>query len=52
MGLWDMIRGAEKAQGDHYNPGVGRKEGAGGPLSVKGLSAIFGIGVGKKGGRE
>jgi len=51
MGLWDMIRGAEREQGGHYNPGIGRKESGGSPLSVKGLSAIFGIGV-KKGGRE
>jgi hypothetical protein len=54
MGLWDMIRGAEKAQGGNYNPGIGKPQGGG--LSGAALGAFKGLGIGKQknggGGRE
>ena len=53
MGFWDMIRGAEKAQGGNYNPGIGKPQGGG--LSSAALGALRGVGIGKKnggGGRE
>ena len=48
MGLWDMIRGAEKAQGGNYNPGIGHQEKGG--LSSAALGAFRGLGIGKRGG--
>jgi hypothetical protein len=52
MGLWDMIRGAEKAQGGTYNPGIANQPKGG--LSAAALGALRGVGIGKKngGGRE
>ena len=49
MGLWDMIRGAEKAQGGNYNPGICHQE-RGGGLSSAALNAFRGLGIGKNGG--
>ena len=51
MGLWDMIRGAEKAQGGNYNRGVANQPKEG--LSASALGAFRGLGIGRKGpGRE
>jgi hypothetical protein len=52
MGLWDIIRGAEKAQGGNYNPGIGKQQSGNPSLSASALSAFRGLGIGKKGGRE
>jgi hypothetical protein len=43
-----MIRGAEKAQGGNYNPGVGKSNGGG--ISAAALGALRGVGLGRKGG--
>jgi len=48
MSLWDMIRGAEKAQGGNYNPGIGKSNNSG--ISSAALNALHGVGIGRKGG--